>query len=148
MTRHVGPRNLASTSADRGAPRASDAELQTRIGRSYRFESAHHLPRVPQGHRCRNLHGHNYRVEVVLRGKPDARGFVKDFAEVDALVLPLVAELDHRLLNDVPGLENPTAEVIAAWFLDRIPSCERVRVYENDDCWAEVSVAASLPHEP
>lgn len=108
------------------------------IGRSYQFESAHFLPKVPEGHRCRNLHGHNYRVEVVLCGALDARGFVKDFSEVDALLAPLVAQLDHKLLNDVPGLENPTAEVIARWFLERVPAATRVRVSENEACWAEV----------
>lgn len=111
----------------------------TRIGRTYRFESAHHLPKVPAGHRCRNLHGHNYRVDLIYAGKLDERGFVKDFAEIDDLVAPLLALVDHRLLNEVEGLENPTAEIIARWFLDRLPDCETVRVYETDTCWAEVS---------
>lgn len=109
------------------------------IGRSYRFESAHFLPKVPEGHRCRNLHGHNYRVEIILMGEIDARGFVRDFGEVDADIAPLLKCVDHKLLNEVPGLENPTAEIIAAWFLERLPSAARVRVYENDDCWAEVA---------
>ncbi len=111
---------------------------KTRIGRTYRFESAHFLPKVPEGHRCRNLHGHNYRIEVVYAGPLDARGFVADFAEIDADMAPLLAEVDHKLLNDVPGLDNPSAELIARWFLDRLPLAERIRVYENDDCWAEV----------
>lgn len=111
---------------------------RTRIARTYRFESAHFLPRVPDGHRCRNLHGHNYRVEVMLEGELDARGFVADFAELDAEMAPLLNQVDHKLLNDVPGLENPTAELIAAWFFARLPRCARVRVYENDDSWAEV----------
>ena len=108
------------------------------IGRTFRFESAHFLPKVPAGHRCRNLHGHNYRVEIMLAGAVDARGFVKDFGEVDALVTPLIKRLDHKLLNEVPGLENPTAEIIAAWFLDQLPDVRRVTVWENDDCWATV----------
>jgi len=110
----------------------------TTIGRSYRFESAHFLPKVPEGHRCRNLHGHNYRVEIVMQGTLDARGFVMDFSEIDAQTLPLIAQLDHKLLNDVPGLDNPTAEIIARWFLERLHSAARIRVWENDDCWAEV----------
>jgi 6-pyruvoyltetrahydropterin/6-carboxytetrahydropterin synthase len=114
-------------------------EPVTRIGRTFRFESAHFLPRVPEGHRCRNLHGHNYRVEIVVAGVLDARGFVLDFAEIDTAMAPLLKLVDHRLLNEVEGLENPTAEIIARWFLDRIPGCERARVYETDDCWAEVS---------
>ena len=113
--------------------------MSTVIGRSYRFESAHFLPKVPDGHRCKNLHGHNYRVEIVLQGDVDERGFVMDFGEIDALMAPLMALVDHKLLNDVPGLENPTAEIIAAWFLDRIETASRVRVWENADCWAEVA---------
>jgi len=110
----------------------------TRIARSYNFESAHFLPRVPEGHRCRRLHGHNYRVEVTFLAELDARGFVKDFAEIDEAVAPLVALVDHRVLNDIAGLDNPTAEIIAAWFLARIAGCASVRVYENDYSWAEV----------
>ncbi len=112
---------------------------QVLIGRTYRFEAAHYLPLVPEGHRCRKLHGHNYRIEITVRGHLDARGFVCDFAEIDALIEPLLRRVDHQLLNEVEGLENPTAEIIAAWFLNGIPDCERVRVYENDDCWAEVA---------
>lgn len=113
--------------------------MSTSIGRTYRFESAHFLPHVPEQHRCRNLHGHNYRIEVVVRGSIDQRGFVCDFFEIDDVVSPLITQVDHKLLNDVEGLQNPTAEVIASWFLMRIPNCETVRVYENDDSWAEVS---------
>jgi 6-pyruvoyltetrahydropterin/6-carboxytetrahydropterin synthase len=136
MNKHVPPRDL--TLEKERAFRVRSAVAGTRIGRTYRFESAHRLPNVPQGHRCRNLHGHNYLLEIVVRGPLDARGFVKDFAEIDTEVAPLLKQVDHRLLNDVEGLENPTAEIIAAWFFERIADCESVRVYENDDCWAEV----------
>lgn len=108
------------------------------LGRTYRFEAAHQLPLLPEGHRCRRLHGHNYRVDIETAGELDARGFVMDFAELDALVEPLIAQVDHRLLNDIAGLENPTAEIIAQWFLERISAASAVRVYETDDCWAEV----------
>ena len=132
MTTHVKPVHLkASTPA---------VSLITRTGRTYRFESAHHLPLLPEGHRCRNLHGHNYRIEVVVSGKLDPRGFVMDFAEMDEKIMPLIKEVDHRLLNEIEGLANPTAEIIANWFFQRIEGCESVRVYENDDCWAEVRV--------
>ena len=116
-----------------------ESPLATCIGRTYRFESAHHLPQLPDGHKCKNLHGHNYKMEVVVRGTPDSRGFVKDFAEIDAELAHLLSMVDHRVLNDVPGLENPTAENIAAWFFERIDDCESVRIYENEDCWAEVN---------
>lgn len=109
------------------------------IARQYRFESAHRLPKLPPTHKCSNLHGHNYRIVVYAEGELDERGFVMDFAELDAIVDPLVRQVDHRTLNDVPGLENPTAELIAAWFLARVPAARRVRVYETDDCYAESS---------
>jgi 6-pyruvoyltetrahydropterin/6-carboxytetrahydropterin synthase len=136
MSDHAGSGRLAAEG--RSPHGANSAALVTRIGRSYRFEAAHHLPKLPDSHKCKRLHGHNYRVEIVVGGRPDSRGFVKDFAEIDAEVAPLIEAVDHRLLNEVTGLENPTAEVIAAWFLAHIADCERVRVYETDDCWAEV----------
>lgn len=138
MTTHVTPRELLAKSPASDSSGRIMTKLRTRISRTYRFESAHHLPLVPEGHKCKNMHGHNYRVDVVLRGLVDGRGFVRDFAEIDAEVIPLVQTLDHRVLNNVEGLENPTAEIIAAWFFQRINGCESVRVYENDDCWAEV----------
>lgn len=111
----------------------------TTIAREYRFESAHRLPKLPPTHKCSNLHGHNYRIVVYAAGELDERGFVMDFAELDAIVDPLIKQVDHRTLNDIPGLENPTAELIAAWFLERIPAASRVRVYETDECYAELS---------
>ena len=140
MTTHVKPVHLQASTPGVGPSNPAASKLTTRIGRTYRFESAHHLPLLPEGHRCRNLHGHNYRVEVVVSGKLDPRGFVMDFAEMDAAIMPMIKEVDHRLLNEIAGLENPTAEIIANWFFQRIEGCESVRVYENDDCWAEVRV--------
>jgi 6-pyruvoyltetrahydropterin/6-carboxytetrahydropterin synthase len=140
MTTHVKPVKLEVSKTTAGSVNPAADRLTTRIGRTYRFESAHHLPNVPDGHRCKSLHGHNYRVEIVVSGKLDDRGFVLDFAEIDAEIAPLIKKVDHCLLNNVEGLENPTAEIIAAWFLQRIRGCASVRVYENDDCWAEVTV--------
>jgi len=134
MNKHTSPSELSTSHG----PQAK--ATTTRIGRTYWFEAAHYLPMVPDGHKCKNLHGHNYRVEIVLKGAVDERGFIKDFAELDEQMAPLIKQVDHRLLNDVAGLENPTAEIIAAWFLDRIEGCERVRVYENDSSWAEVCI--------
>src|SRR5438067_3221298 len=128
MTTHVTPRNLKADSLAPDVSCSTEARLKTRIGRTYRFESAHHLPLLPEGHKCKNLHGHNYRIDVVVYGTLDPRGFVRDFAEIDAEIMPLIKRVDHRLLNEIEGLENPTAEIIAAWFYQRIKGCESVRV--------------------
>ena len=110
----------------------------TAICRSYRFEAAHFLPNVHDGHKCRRMHGHNYRVDIWVTGPIEPTGFVIDFFDLDELVRPIVKRVDHRVLNEVEGLENPTAEIIAKWFLDRVKSATAVRVYETDDCFAEV----------
>ena len=91
------------------------------IWKEFTFEAAHLLPRVPEGHKCRRLHGHSFRVEVRVRGVPDpALGWVMDFADLKAAWAPLDDALDHRYLNDVPGLENPTSEVLARWIWTRL----------------------------
>jgi 6-pyruvoyltetrahydropterin/6-carboxytetrahydropterin synthase len=113
-----------------------------RISQAFRFEAAHRLPHVPQTHRCHRMHGHSYRVELQLSGRADAHsGFVTDFFDVEAAFAPLLQQLDHHCLNEIEGLENPTAENIALWIWQRtkaaLPQLACVRVYETPDCWAE-----------
>ena len=112
-----------------------------RIFKDLIFEAAHRLPNVPPDHRCYNLHGHTFRCRIECAGPVDARlGWVADFADVDAVVGPLIRQLDHRYLNDVPGLENPTSEVIAQWLLERLRGTElpvkSVTIQENDSSGA------------
>ena len=84
--------------------------------KDFRFEAAHFLPNVPEGHKCRRTHGHSFRGEIAVRGPVDPHlGWVIDFAELRNAVDPLVNRLDHYLLNDLEGLENPTAERLAIW---------------------------------
>jgi 6-pyruvoyltetrahydropterin/6-carboxytetrahydropterin synthase len=111
----------------------------TTITRRYHFESAHFLPHVPDGHKCKRMHGHNYEIEVTVDGPVGADGFIMDFWALDEVVAPLLALVDHRTLNDVAGLENPTAENIGAWFLSRLESrgATAIRVFETKDCWAD-----------
>lgn len=121
-----------------------------RIAATYGFEAAHQLHKLPEGHKCKRLHGHNYRVEVSIAGPLDDRGFVVDYAEIDARVQPLIDQIDHQFLNDIPGLENPTSEVLALWLRDRIGTFEvvsggtghtlrpTIRIYETPRYWVEV----------
>ena len=91
------------------------------LRKTFQFEAAHLLPLLPETHKCRRLHGHSFQVEIVVAGECDPKlGWVVDFAEVDAAVGPLMKQLDHRYLNDVPGLENPTSEVLARWIWERL----------------------------
>ena len=88
----------------------------------FHFDSAHRLPFVPEGHKCGRLHGHTYTLTVVVDGTVGADGFVVDFDYVKRVVDPIVDQLDHRYLNDVPGLDNPTVEVQLVWLWQQIMS--------------------------
>jgi len=113
-----------------------------KITQAFSFEAAHFLPNVPPQHRCHRMHGHSYRVLLKIDGPLDAKtGFVADFFDLEAAFGPLLAKLDHHCLNEIEGLENPTAEIIAIWIFERVkaalPQLAHVTVYETSDCFAE-----------
>ena len=106
------------------------------IFKSFTFEAAHLLPNVPEGHKCRRLHGHSFRVEVHVSGDVGAEtGWVMDFADVKAAFDPIFARLDHRYLNEIAGLENPTSEVLAKWIWRELkpalPGLSKLVVHET-----------------
>ena len=106
------------------------------IFKEFTFEAAHRLPNVPEGHKCGRLHGHSFSVAIYVGGAVDARlGWVLDFAEVKKAFKPLYEQLDHHYLNEVPGLENPTSEVLARWIWGHLepslPGLTKVRVCET-----------------
>ena len=106
------------------------------IFKIFQLEAAHWLPRVPPGHKCARMHGHSFRVEVHVHGEPAAdTGWVMDFAEVKAAFAPVFEQLDHRCLNDVPGLENPTSERLAMWIWEALkpalPELGKIVVHET-----------------
>lgn len=95
--------------------------MRTRLALDYHFEAAHFLPKVPDGHKCKRMHGHSYTVVVTVEGDPDPdMGWVIDFGDIDVVVGPIIGSLDHRLLNEIDGLANPTSELLAAWLWARI----------------------------
>lgn len=86
------------------------------IFKIFTIEAAHRLPNVPSGHKCAQLHGHSFRVEIHVAGDLDPQtGWVMDFADMKAVFQPIYDRLDHHYLNDIPGLENPTSEMLAQW---------------------------------
>jgi 6-pyruvoyltetrahydropterin/6-carboxytetrahydropterin synthase len=106
------------------------------LARSFRFEAAHRLPAAPTGHPCRELHGHSYEIEIHIEGRLDTEhDWVLDYFAIDAAFEPLRQRLDHSLLNDFSGLENPTSEVLAAWMWDelieRLPCLSAIVVRET-----------------
>jgi 6-pyruvoyltetrahydropterin/6-carboxytetrahydropterin synthase len=90
--------------------------MKVSLSKSFRFEAAHDLPTFPDGHKCRRLHGHSFRFDVIVEGEVDEKlGYLIDYGEIKKVVDPLVRRLDHFYLNEIEGLGNPTSENLARW---------------------------------
>lgn len=104
--------------------------------KEFTFEAAHRLPNVPEGHKCARLHGHSFKVRIVVEGPVDpVMGWVIDFGDIKKAFKPIYDQLDHYYLNDIPGLENPTSEVLAKWIWEKVkptlPLLSRVEINET-----------------
>ncbi|MBW2523502.1 MAG: 6-carboxytetrahydropterin synthase QueD [Deltaproteobacteria bacterium] len=110
--------------------------MQVELAHDFRFESAHRLLNVPEDHKCARLHGHSYRVEVVVRGPVDEQsGWLVDYQALVDAWQPLHELLDHRYLNDVEGLGNPTSENLARFIWTELqpalPELYRITIQET-----------------
>jgi 6-pyruvoyltetrahydropterin/6-carboxytetrahydropterin synthase len=95
--------------------------MKAELRKTFQFEAAHLLPHLPETHKCRRLHGHSFTAEIVVAGDCDPTlGWLMDYADITHAFQPLWEELDHRYLNEVAGLENPTSEHLAAWIWHRL----------------------------
>ena len=112
------------------------------ISKQFRFEAAHTLERAIDTDSSRRIHGHSYRAEVALRGRPDpTSGMVVDLGVLARALAVARDGLDHRFLDDVAGLGPATMENIALWIWRTVaPTCPgltRVTVFrdsEGDTC--------------
>lgn len=112
------------------------------ITKKFDFEAAHFIPAFPEGHKCRRMHGHSFKVEVKLTGDIDPKlGILMDFADIKKVVKPYIEKLDHDCLNDIgereniEELKNPTSENICIWLFnqlnDKLPGLHSVVVHET-----------------
>ena len=91
------------------------------LRKTFQFEAAHLLPRLPKSHKCRRLHGHSFKVEIGVGGECDPKlGWLMDYADISQAFKPIWQRLDHFYLNDIRGLENPTSERIAVWIWKKL----------------------------
>lgn len=109
------------------------ARPRTSVTSSFTFEAAHHLSWHPG--KCRNPHGHSYRLEVTVSGPLDDNGVVVDFDHLRSVVgRTLIDVWDHRDLNEI--IDNPTAELLAhrAWSMltDAGLSLSALRLWETE----------------
>lgn len=106
------------------------------IYKDFQFEAAHRLPNLAPEHKCSRLHGHSFHVRISVSGELNKReGWVMDFGDISAAFKPIWDRLDHYYLNDIPGLENPTSEVLAIWIWDllapRLGGLSRIEIRET-----------------
>ena len=95
--------------------------MRVRLTKDFQFEAAQTLPKAPEGHKCRRMHGHSFKVEISVEGEvDDATGWLYDHAQISSAMKPLLQQLDHSYLNEIAGLENPTIENMAAWLWKKL----------------------------
>ncbi len=94
------------------------------IFRTFRFHSARYLPKLEDNHICKKMHGHTFNLTVYVKGEIDNQtGFVIDFYEIDTVVNKLIiSKIDHKVLNEIDGLENPTSEIVSKWIWNNLNS--------------------------
>jgi 6-pyruvoyltetrahydropterin/6-carboxytetrahydropterin synthase len=136
-----------------------DRNGRAHIWRRYTFEAAHRLPNVAAGHKCGRMHGHGFEVILHAEVAPDRRQTGIDYDHLDRWWAPIHAEFHQACLNDIPGLQNPTSELIARTIWQRLkpslPQLSWVTVYETATCgahfdgqryriWTEVSLDSAV----
>jgi 6-pyruvoyltetrahydropterin/6-carboxytetrahydropterin synthase len=103
------------------------------ISKVFEFSASHRLTELPDGHPCARMHGHNYIVKVVLCSEVlDKNGFVLDYGDLSPLKNYIDTTLDHRHLNDVLEMAQPTAEKIAQHIFEFCEELWEGKVYEVD----------------
>ena len=104
--------------------------------KQFTFDAAHYLPKVPDGHKCKQMHGHTYHLTIFIEGEVlKEQGWILDFGDIKELLKPVLGVIDHALLNNIPGLENPTAELFSVWLWDKIkpllPELKKIELKET-----------------
>lgn len=122
------------------------------IAKQFHFDAAHHIDTFPNEHKCRRMHGHSYVAEISFMGTVDEKGLCAgiDYADIVEMWRPIHNLIDHRVLNDVRGLEIPTTEVLVWWigntlgelwknslYNTHFNALLKVRVKESDSTWCE-----------
>jgi len=110
------------------------------LTREFTFDAAQSLTVFPEGHKCRRLHGHTFLVQISVKGDVDAKtGLLYDHAVIAQKMKPLIETVDHSYLNEIPGLENPTLELLCLWFWNKLsgelPGLSEVRINETPRAW-------------
>ncbi len=110
--------------------------MATTLFREFTIEAGRYLPNLKQEHPCARMHGHTFVVQIHITGEvEEEKGWIMDFHELDNKLNEVRKMLDHKVLNEIPGLENPTTELLARWLwerlIDGLPGLSRIVIQEN-----------------
>ena len=106
------------------------------VYRTFRFHAARYLPKLSEDHICKQMHGHTFNLTVYVEGKINTNGFVIDFFDIDKIVKKSIIDLiDHKVLNDLNNLTNPTSEYLCKWIWSKLenqlPGLIKVKLSED-----------------
>ena len=107
------------------------------IHRTYRAHCARYIPNLDDSHICKQMHGHTFNITIYCKGEINEKdGFVIDFYDIDNLFNKYIhSKIDHKVLNDIKGLSNPTSEHLAKWIWNELiihlPILYKVEVSED-----------------
>jgi 6-pyruvoyltetrahydropterin/6-carboxytetrahydropterin synthase len=107
------------------------------VYKTFSIEAARSLPNLPDGHPCRNVHGHSFKITITVCGEVDEHtGFVLDFSSIDAAFKPIHDQIDHTYLNKIDGLDNPSSENLCKWIwaelIPSLPGLSQIEIKETD----------------
>ncbi len=110
--------------------------MTTTLFREFTIEAGRYLPYLTPDHPCGRMHGHTFVVQIHITGEVDEeKGWIMDFNDLDDKLNEVRHMLDHKVLNEIPGLENPTTELLARWLWERLikdlPGLSRIVIQEN-----------------
>lgn len=121
--------------------------MKFELKQHFQIESARRLPHLPPSHPCSRLHGHSFRIVLTLVGEQlQPVGWVIDYNDIAKRVQPILQQIDHQTLNEVPGLENPTTENLTYWLFERVKAVlpDVIRVTVQETSLTECSYPAPL----
>ena len=106
------------------------------LSKDFEFEAAQSLASFPPGHKCRNIHGHSFKITISVTGQVNPEtGILYDHSQITQAMRPLIAQLDHAYLNEIPGLQNPTIELMSHWFwthlTPQLPGLSEITLHET-----------------
>jgi len=110
--------------------------MKVELKQQFQIESARFLPHLNKNHPCSRTHGHSFVIDLTFQGEiKQPEGWLIDYHDIQSRMTPLLQQIDHRLLNDVPGLENPTTENLCRWLFEKgktlFPELKQVTIRET-----------------